>query len=617
MAKVKIDIDGELKKLPDDLSAQEIQLAKQRIALQKLAYASAKNVFRSQSDLWLTLTHIAATVLGVERAEVWLYDNGHTKIIRHNLYTLNESEEIKKSQLSLEKYPAFFKTISKTRVLVLDDALNNTQISELVDEHVTPFNISSMLMAPIIYGDNLIGIIMLAHVGEKRKWFTGEQNFIASMADISAMCLAEIRRRKTRNQLKEASTELKMQKLAMDKHAIVSVSDCEGVIIDVNDKFCQVSQFTKKELIGKSHSVLNADFHDDDFFRNMWDTITKGEIWHDEICNKRKDGEYYWVDTSIVPFRDSSGKVYKYVAIRTEISELKQVEMKLKIANERLMEKVDKQVKLLRDAQEQLVQSEKLASIGQLSAGVAHEINNPVGYVYSNLGSLKNYVDDLISLLDEYSKFDNEISQNENKFAKLLAIKKEIDIDYLKEDLNELIGESQEGIKRVKQIVQDLKDFSHVETVEATLGDLHKGLNSTLNIVQNEIKYKAEIIQELGELPEVECVHSQINQIFTNLLVNAGHAIEESGTITIRSGVVDEDNVWISVEDTGKGIEEKHLTKIFDPFFTTKPVGKGTGLGLSLSYGIVQNHGGELKVESKVGKGTKFTLFLPVKSISN
>ena len=176
--------------------------------------------------------------------------------------------------------------------------------------------------------------------------------------------------------------------------------------------------------------------------------------------------------------------------------------------------------------------------------------------------------------------------------------------------------ESRDGITRVKKIVQDLKDFSHVDAQdEWQWADLHKGLDSTLNIVWNEIKYHAEVIKEYGEIPEVECFPSQLNQVFMNLLVNAAHAITDKGIITIRTGRQGEE-VFIRIADTGKGIPEENLKRVFDPFFTTKPVGKGTGLGLSLSYGIMQKHNGRIEVQSEVGKGATFTLWLPIKHLS-
>jgi len=266
----------------------------------------------------------------------------------------------------------------------------------------------------------------------------------------------------------------------------------------------------------------------------------------------------------------------------------------------------------LKASHQQLLQSEKLASIGQLAAGVAHEINNPVGYVYSNLGTLQKYIDNLCQILEGYEQLETLVDADQPALKKVQALKEELDVEYLKEDVRDLVSESREGISRVKSIVRDLKDFSHVDEAEWQWTNLHHGLDSTLNIVNNEIKYKAEVIKEYGELPEVECLASQINQVFMNLLVNAAHAIEEHGLITIRSGQ-DDDATWISITDTGKGIEPDDIKKIFDPFFTTKAVGTGTGLGLSLSYGIVRKHGGEIEVDSEIGKGTTFTVHLPVK----
>jgi len=264
-------------------------------------------------------------------------------------------------------------------------------------------------------------------------------------------------------------------------------------------------------------------------------------------------------------------------------------------------------------AQEQLIQSEKMASIGQLAAGVAHEINNPVGFIGSNINSLKIYCEELLCLLEEYETVDEYLKNNTRQWKTIEKVKKEIDLDYLKQDVVKLIAESTDGVKRVKDIVQDLKDFSHVDEAEWQLIDVHAGLDSTLNIVHNEIKYKAEVIKQYGELPEVECIGSQLNQVFMNLLVNAAHAIDEHGTITIETGLTDSDWIWISISDTGKGIAKSKIKNIFDPFYTTKPVGQGTGLGLSLSYGIIEKHSGRIDVESVEGVGTTFAIWLPVK----
>lgn len=263
--------------------------------------------------------------------------------------------------------------------------------------------------------------------------------------------------------------------------------------------------------------------------------------------------------------------------------------------------KLQQQVAMLTN---QLLQSEKLASIGQLAAGVAHEINNPVGYIASNMQVLAEYCQNLIALVNELAAILPEQSR-QALFAKY-------DFNYLKTDVPVLVKESEEGLSRVIGIISDLKDFSHIEQAEFTLADLHQGLQSTLNIVNNEIKYKAEVVKDFGQLPHIECMPAQLNQVFMNLLVNAAHAIEAKGTVTISTGT--EGNwVWVAVKDTGKGIKPEQRAQIFEPFFTTKPKGQGTGLGLSLSQSIVDKHGGRIELESEVGKGSCFTVWLPVR----
>ncbi|MBI3285023.1 MAG: PAS domain-containing protein [Burkholderiales bacterium] len=266
-------------------------------------------------------------------------------------------------------------------------------------------------------------------------------------------------------------------------------------------------------------------------------------------------------------------------------------------------------------AQEQLLQSEKLASIGQLAAGVAHEINNPVGYIFSNFGTLENYIADLFEILTSYEAAESHISSSA-VLAQLQEVKAQRELEFLKEDIPELMAQSKEGIARVRKIVQDLKDFSRVDTnQEWQWTNLHHGIDSTLNIVNNEIKYKADVVKEYGDIPDVECLSSQINQVIMNLVVNASHAITgERGKILIRTSA-DDENVMIEVSDNGSGIPKEHVSRIFDPFFTTKPIGKGTGLGLSLSYGIIQKHHGKISVSSELGKGTSFFISLPIKHV--
>lgn len=265
----------------------------------------------------------------------------------------------------------------------------------------------------------------------------------------------------------------------------------------------------------------------------------------------------------------------------------------------------------LKGAQEQLLQSEKLASIGQLAAGVAHEINNPIGYVHSNLATLQEYSKHLLTLVDAYDRIlasqDPPAGRGEIK-----DLRQRLDIEFLQGDLPQLIEESREGIERVRKIVQDLKDFSRSDARDKFVqADIHRGLDSTLNIIWNDLKYKAQVVKTFGEIPYIECIPSELNQVFMNILLNAGQAIAERGIVTVSTSV-DGDHVVVAIGDDGAGIPEDVLPKIFDPFFTTKPVGTGTGLGLAISYGLVKKHHGTIDVTSTPGEGTLFLIRLPI-----
>jgi PAS domain S-box-containing protein len=336
---------------------------------------------------------------------------------------------------------------------------------------------------------------------------------------------------------------------------------------------------------------------------------------------RKLDGNYIWVQSEgRVTERDQDGRALRMNGINRDITELRLAEDQIKVqigqitqTNTQLLETNSK----LEQTRSQLLQSEKMASIGQLAAGVAHEINNPIGYVNSNLGTLRKYLCDIFAMLDKCEAAMMLIKDHHQELAELREFRKKIRLAHLREETKAMLAESQEGLDRVRKIVLDLKDFSHTgidEQWEWT--DLQHGLESTLNVVWNELRYKCEVRKEYSPLPKIYCLPSRINQVFMNLLVNAAQAIEERGVVTIRTGQ-EGNQVWIEVADTGQGVDPKILTRIFDPFFTTKPVGKGTGLGLSLSYSIVEKHNGRIEVHSEVGKGSAFRVWLPVEHHSS
>ena len=325
---------------------------------------------------------------------------------------------------------------------------------------------------------------------------------------------------------------------------------------------------------------------------------------------------FYWIQLGYMSRVESMamGVFIFSSAIVSAVSEgMRRAQAKLMEAHTSAEAKLNEVIELnrkLEDAHLQLLQSEKMASIGQLAAGVAHEINNPVGFVFSNLGSLEKYLVDIFCMLDAYQVAEAALDATARD--KMQGLRQELDIDFLRQDLVSLLAETREGMDRVRKIVQDLKDFSRAGSEDEWQWlDVHAGIESTLGIVWNELKYKTTVEKQYGSLPQIYGLPSQLNQVFMNLLVNAAHAIDTKGIVTIRTGQQGEE-IWIEVEDTGCGISPENQKRIFDPFFTTKPVGKGTGLGLSVSYTIVQKHHGRIEIRSEVGKGSAFRIWLPI-----
>ena len=271
-------------------------------------------------------------------------------------------------------------------------------------------------------------------------------------------------------------------------------------------------------------------------------------------------------------------------------------------ANERLEEKVAERTR-------ELLQAEKMASVGRLAAGVAHEINNPVGFVHSNLGALRGYGDNLFGLIDAYQGAEQEIA-SEAVRARLAEARKAADLAFLREDMAALLNESLGGLERVSRIVRHLKDFSHVDDAETREVDLNAGLEDSLQVAWHELEDRVEIIRDYGELPPLRCVAAQINQVFFNLILNASQAMDGPGHLTLRSRAA---HGWVTIEiiDDGHGMSPEVQAHIFEPFYTTRPIGKGAGLGLSEAYDIVSKHGGRVDVSSAPGRGTTVTIRLP------
>ncbi|SHJ43737.1 His Kinase A (phospho-acceptor) domain-containing protein [Desulfatibacillum alkenivorans DSM 16219] len=332
--------------------------------------------------------------------------------------------------------------------------------------------------------------------------------------------------------------------------------------------------------------------------------------------------EFMTMNQQVLMTMGLHGKVVEdtYQALERRNAMLEESEQKYRRLAETLEKEVEIKAEKIRKTQEMLLLQEKMASIGQLAAGVAHEINNPTGFISSNLNSLKEYGADFKLLFSKYRDLVKAIhdshtgdcipAQVQEKLDEVRKTEQDIDVDFLLDDILTLVDESMDGADRIKKIVQDLKDFAHPEKHAIQYSDLNRVMDSTLNIVRNELKYKTLVKREYGSMEEVPCYPQQIGQVFMNLLVNAVQAMESSGEIHIKT-YMEEDFAVVEIRDTGSGIAPENISRIFDPFFTTKEVGQGTGLGLNVAYKIIARHHGSIKADSQPGEGTCFTIKIP------
>ena len=392
----------------------------------------------------------------------------------------------------------------------------------------------------------------------------------------------------------------------------------ERKIVACNQAFVDLFGYGHEEIENKSIRIIHSsDESFSSFGEAAYSVVERDGYFRTELELMRKGGTVFPVETVISPTKSSDGTIQGFISIIRDITERKRAEEELAKSHAELKQIFSE----LKSTQKQMLQSEKMASVGQLAAGVAHEINNPTGFVSSNLKTLSDYQNDINGLIKQYRRLVKELkgtivekeipSSIEKLMKEIIKIEDEIDIDFIMGDIEDLIKESKEGTERIKKIVLDLKDFAHPGEDKVQTTDINNGIESTLNVVWNELKYKATVTKDYGDLPPVKCYPQQLNQVFMNLLVNAAHAIEKQGEINI-STLADNGHVEIKISDTGSGIPKEKLSKIFDPFFTTKEVGKGTGLGLNVAYNIINKHNGTIDVESEVGKGTEFVIRIPV-----
>lgn len=381
---------------------------------------------------------------------------------------------------------------------------------------------------------------------------------------------------------------------------IIIITDPVGVVEYVNPVFTKVSQFGVEEIFGKNVSMLRSGLHSDEFYGGVWQKISEKKIWSGEFVNKKKNGEIYYLKASIAPVFDPLGNIAHFVAVEQDVSDFKKM-------------------------QQNLIQSQKLESVGQLAAGIAHEINTPVQYIGDNFRFLNQSTESLIDIIEMVSDMVN-VSEfvDEDQLKNCLIIKDKLansDIGFFKDEIPLSIKQSLEGIEHISKIVKAMKEFAHPGGADKGQINVNRIIENVVTISRNEWKYAATIETSLEEsLPQVMGYANEISQVVLNMIINAAHALNEKydsgnagkGIIYLTTSS-NQSEIKISIKDTGTGIPEHLRPKIYDPFFTTKDVGKGTGQGLYLAHDIIVNkHGGNIELNSLEGEFTEFVIHLPM-----
>ncbi|MBF0457909.1 MAG: PAS domain S-box protein [Nitrospirae bacterium] len=398
-----------------------------------------------------------------------------------------------------------------------------------------------------------------------------------------------------------------------------TITDRDGVIIYTNEAEAAQHGYTVEELTGNNIKMLapkelSRPLTEEELLAYRVNSDKSTKRWKRESINLRKDGTTFPVQLTSDVVIDDDGTVAAIATSCEDITERKQMEKEIRRHSEHLEAEVQartaelsRTLTELKQSQEQLVQSAKMASLGVLTAGVAHEINNPLAFVSGNIGNLEKFVQRLFGLIERYNNV--EVSAGEK--SEIERYKQEINYSYLVSRISPLIVKTKEGADRIKKIVRDLRNFARLDAADLTDMNINESLDTTLELLYHEYKNRIVIVREYGEIPVLQCYAAKINQVFMNLLINACQAIEGEGEVKVRTSV-DTEKIEIAITDNGRGILPEIQGKIFDPFFTTKPVGVGTGLGLSISYKIIKEHNGDILVDSLAGKGTTFTVRLPL-----
>jgi len=536
-----------------------------------------------------------------------------------------ESESILNLEIPVPGNPHAELVLSQEQAVVSDDVLAEPLLANARDL-VAQIGLKSMIAIRTSYQGKANGVIALHQYDRPRHWTEDEIRLLEAAAAQLGIAIAQA------NLLEqEKQQRIQLQKSESSLAAAQKLARFGSWKFDIPDQ-----NFTWSEEVFRIFSLDPAQpeptypdllemYHPDDreFLNQTVNlAISEGKPYKEELRILHPGGQIRYIEARGEAVFNETGEVIQLLGTVMDITERKQVEAALLLSEQRSREKasqLNQTLSQLKSAQSQLIQSEKMSTIGQMVAGVAHEINNPISFIYGNINPAARYAHDLVEILQLYQQYYPE------PFPEIADKLAESDADFIAEDFPKILASMEEGANRIKQIVLSLRNFSRLDEKALKLVDIHQGIESTLVILQHRLKEQPKhgeisIIKEYGKLPKIQCYPAQLNQVFMNLLSNAIDALEDSAAnsgkaiqIRITTEVSGENQVSVRIADNGPGISREVQSKIFDPFFTTKPVGSGTGLGLSISYQIVkESHGGELRCHSELGQGTEFAIELPI-----
>ncbi len=576
------------------------------------------------------VTKAASFGLDVDRVSVWLYTEDYAKIQCADLYERPSNSHNSGFELLVCDYPSYFQALKKEQVIAVSNVHQDSRTAEFSENYTQPLGIISMLDVRIWSRGKVIGVVCCEHLGDQRQWTLEEENFISSITEFVRLVIESSDRKAVEAALAVSKNQFRL--VVEQTGQLIYVYDLADSFIHWAGAIEEISGYTADEWNQFDLATWEAHIHDEDRPRVVFSrvfVIQNQSQYQIEYRLRRKDGSYIYVEdrgkflvNQLTGTACIAGTMSNVSDRKTAEKALQQSEIKFRQQAQTL----EKALEELQRTQTQIIQSEKMSSLGQLVAGISHEINNPVNFIYGNITPANYYIENLLKLISLYQEYYPQpvaIIQEEIE---------EIDLEFLKQDLPKLLHSIKIGAERIAQIVLSLRIFSRLDEAECKAVDIHKGIDSTLLILRSRLKDKPgspgiEVIKEYGNLPLVECYAGQLNQVFMNILTNAIDVLEERdekrsyqeiqqspSIIRISTQMLNEHQIAIKISDNGLGIPEKIKQLIFNPFFSTKPIGKGTGMGMSISYQIItKNHGGKFYCISSSGEGTQFVIEMPLR----